>query len=299
MATLLHSIGAWLVAASLGAPEVPEVRTAEAPAADPREAAAAAFAAGTAAFEQGDHATALREFQRADELAPHPKVRSNIGLCLAALGRPREAIAAFERSLVDEGLSSEERARVREHLAAARASLSQLEVTAPNLAEVVVDNETCATPCVIVLDPGTHRVSGPIRDYEVQLAPGERRTLRVEDSPLGTYFAPLPHTLPSPPAPPGPRPSALTWVGLPVTVVGLAGVLGFGLRARALHGDYLRDPDEDQRRRGMRARDLANAAIAVAGAGALLLIADGIRMTVKKRRAGSRAARSERAQLVE
>ena len=66
---------------------------------------------------------------------------------------------------------------------------------------------------------------------------------------------------------------------------GGAGIIGFGVRADALHDDYIDGPDPATRDKGITMRNLANASIAVALLGAVLISADVIRIVVKRKRA--------------
>lgn len=87
------------------------------------------------------------------------------------------------------------------------------------------------------------------------------------------------------------EPSALSWTGLPLTALGTAGAIAFGLRTRTHHDAYLAMPEPDTRTRGLRTRALTNASIAVLSLGAALVVADVIRIAVKRRRIATVAAR--------
>src|ERR1700747_3288737 len=67
--------------------------------ADNLEEAKAAFAAGKQAFERGEYEAALKQFQRANLLAPAPSLSYNIGKTYEALGRFNDAALAYERYL--------------------------------------------------------------------------------------------------------------------------------------------------------------------------------------------------------
>lgn len=78
-----------------------------------RAEARAHFERAMRAFNGGDNTLALAEFRRADELLPHPQVKFNVLLVLAAAGRSVEALDASEALLRDPtGLSPEQRRRV-------------------------------------------------------------------------------------------------------------------------------------------------------------------------------------------
>src|SRR5258705_390151 len=70
------------------------------------------FQAGLADAQRGDVVAALREFETAYRIRPHFSVLYNIGQARSTLGRPVEAVEAFERYLSDGGAQvSDERKR--------------------------------------------------------------------------------------------------------------------------------------------------------------------------------------------
>jgi len=91
------------------------------------------FQAGLSAARDGDLATALREFEAAYVAQPHFSVLYNIGRARAGLGRHTDAIAAFERYLLDGGAQVPEarRAEVRSLLEISRRQIGAVEIVAP------------------------------------------------------------------------------------------------------------------------------------------------------------------------
>jgi hypothetical protein len=258
-----------------------------------REQAAIAFAEGSAAFERGDAAAALVAFERAHDLVPHANVLSNIALCLADLGRHREAITALDAAIARGELTAAEREVAAQHLAQSQRALAMVQVVADDGGTHLVeidDRESCTTPCALALDPGEHRFvlveGGPAQSLTLTSGTGARVRLVV---PRGVT---LPRVEPEVPGPPTRRAhhvgaqrfGALGWIGVGLGAVGGAGVIGFGLRANALHQDYEADPTDQGRTRGLAMRNLANASIAVA-TGGVLLMAELIRFGVARRRA--------------
>jgi hypothetical protein len=278
---------AWVLAAILA----PEPEPADLPLR--REQAAIAFAQGSAAFERGDAAAALVAFERAHDLVPHANVLSNIALCLAELGRHREAITALDAAIARGELTAAEREVAAQHLAQSQRALAMVQVVADDGGThlVEIDNrESCTTPCALALDPGEHRFvlveGGPAQSLMLASGTGARVRLVV---PQGV---PLPRVDPRVPSRPTGRAhhvgfGALGWIGVGLGAVGSAGVIGFGLRANALHQDYEADPTDRGRTRGLAMRNLANASIAVAATGGVLLMAELIRFGVARRRARS------------
>ncbi len=106
------------------------------------------FSEGTAAYEAGDHATALERFQRVYVATRRPEVLFNVALALDALHRRDDARTAYQRFL-DLATSSPQRAEARRRLTALDAP------AAPSRSPVI-------TPVVIVRPgPSTNPVSAP------------------------------------------------------------------------------------------------------------------------------------------
>jgi Flp pilus assembly protein TadD len=85
------------------------------------------FEAGNEALDRGDAAVAVLELERAAALVPErSEVLNHLGIAYAAAGRPRDALAAFERAVA---LDCDNRA-AKANLAAARGGVT----TAPQLA---------------------------------------------------------------------------------------------------------------------------------------------------------------------
>lgn len=281
--------GALLAGASPPAvPEPPEPAVAEPDPATKAEASAR-FAEGRAHFEAGRFAAALAAFQAADALVPHDNVRFNAAQCLAELGRAHEAAAQFEALFASPQLSEAERQLARESHAAATARFATLRFEGAAGRAVTVDGTAaCTVPCVSSVDPGTHSVSidgEPSR--EVSASAGEVVAVEVAapaTAQTAPRLVPAPHGAASPTPAARPRPSALTWVGAPLGLLGVVGVAAFGARAQTLHGRYEDTPTVQTRQRGLRARTLANVSIGVAALGGALVVADLIRLAVLKRR---------------
>ena len=66
-----------------------------------REAARAKLVDGVAALKRGDYRAALARFEEAYALVPSPKIHYDFGLAYMGLGRPADALAAFERFLAE------------------------------------------------------------------------------------------------------------------------------------------------------------------------------------------------------
>ena len=270
--------------------------TVEAP--DDEAVAAERFSEGRAHFAEERYEAALAAFREAYRIAPHDKVRFNIAQCLLELGRAREAFAEFDEVAASPQLSADERELARTAAETAATRLGTLRFTGEAGRTVVVDDDLrCTVPCTLDVDSGVHhlRVEDGASLGETRIDAG--KTVEVEvrtatpDTPAVVTAPRLPPSGPGPSEPPvvddeppKVRPSALTWVGVSLTAVGGAGILGFGLRARSLHDDYVADPDVDTRNRGLTARNLTNVSIGVAALGGALVLADLVRLAVLRRR---------------
>ncbi|HXK19344.1 MAG TPA: hypothetical protein VNG33_16150, partial [Polyangiaceae bacterium] len=101
-------------------------------AANTTQEARAHFQAGLARAEQGDLTAALAEFEAAYAVRPHFSVLYNIGQARSTLGRPVEAVAAFERYLADGGaqIAPSRRHEVEALLLSNRKRIGSLRVVA-------------------------------------------------------------------------------------------------------------------------------------------------------------------------
>jgi hypothetical protein len=217
----------------------------------------------------------------------HDAVRFNIAVCLARLGRPSEALLQYEAASRSQVLSAVERERARRAGAELRARVGTLAVVGETGTRVAVDGRSrCTAPCRVDLDPGSHDVvlgeGADARRSRVEIQRREEIALSAQAKAPLAEMAPPPATSSRPPplvlvetsdrAPRGP--GWLTWTGGAVAAIGVAGIVGFGLRAQSLHDDYLRAPTQDLLDRGVAARDLTNVAIAVAAVGGALIAID-------------------------
>lgn len=123
--------------------------------------ARALFQNGLALAQQGELAAALREFEAAYAARPHFSVLYNIAQARAALGRPVEAVAAFQRYLADGG----------KHISEARREEVQALITANrrHIGQLRIDGGTAATR--VWLDG--QELSADVRSQPISLAQGE------------------------------------------------------------------------------------------------------------------------------
>jgi len=126
--------------------------------------AQALLSEGTAAYGRGDYAAALEKFTAAYQIFPSPKLWFNIGQANRDLGRPVEAVAAFDRFLREAGDAPPETlAEARRSAAELKTKLGQIQVIcATDGAEVTVDGKQVgSTPLgeMVWTTPGRHQVA--------------------------------------------------------------------------------------------------------------------------------------------
>ena len=256
----------------------------DAAAQDPIEEARTSFEAGTAAYDAGDHETALAHYRRAFGASPRAGIRFNIAICLEALGRYREAADEYEQAAASGELSDADTARARALAQTAREQLGTVEVAGdPVGAAVFVDEERlCALPCRLALDPGPHVLTASATDgrasapTEIILQRGETRSVRLSvPAPRPVVRETPEHTRSEAPHAPEARgPSWLGWLGAGVAVLGGGATVALGLHTRSLESQYAELPTSSLRDEGVRAQILTNVALGVAVVGAVLALVD-------------------------
>jgi hypothetical protein len=132
------------------------------PEAKPR--AQALLKEGSALFEQGDYQAALEKFREAYATYPSPKLQFNIAQANRDLGRPVEALGAYELFLtLATDASPETLSDARRSVAELQASLGQLKIDcSPSGSEVTIDGKSVGlTPLrqAIWSVPGYHQVT--------------------------------------------------------------------------------------------------------------------------------------------
>jgi hypothetical protein len=145
LALLLGSPGRAQPAAAERAPATPSA----AAKAEARER----FDRGLRLFEQGDNASALAEFKRANDLIPNPLVVYNMGLVYAAMERPVEAVAALDAFLAQATAAQRSQRRNAERVRAEQAA---------RVAYILVKTEVAATINVDGIEVGHTPMTEPI-----------------------------------------------------------------------------------------------------------------------------------------
>jgi hypothetical protein len=228
-------------------------------------------------IDDGQMAQAVIELQRCYEIMPHHTVLYNLGQAYVTMGKPVEAMDAFERYLKEGGgeISAERRAEVQKEIARQRVRIATLEIRgAPAGAVLRVDGKMVGVAPLYVpirIGMGSHTVSATADDYRpaeqtVVLVGEDRKVVELNMAKLPPQWgepgpAPAPAQVfvsPPPPVPAAPAPvvvapapppeapvvsnpgSALRVTGVVVGVAGVLGLAGGGLSA------YLSSKRHDQ-----------------------------------------------------
>src|SRR3569623_1565769 len=120
---------------------------------------------GTALFERGEMADALKKFQQAYEIFPSPKILFNVGAAQRVLDHPVEALSAFQRFLAEApDAPAGARQEAQQAVAALTSSLGRVIVECPEAAmDVSIDGTPVGvTPLAapIWAVPGQRRIGG-------------------------------------------------------------------------------------------------------------------------------------------
>jgi hypothetical protein len=210
---------------------------------------------GSKLYQQGDVTGALEKFEAAYVAFPSPKLMFNIGQADRDLGRPVEAIEAFQRFLAEAtDASPEKMADARRFVAELQMKLGRLRIDCDTAgAEVRVDGKTVGLtplPGLIWATPGRHQVTASRTDaipaletVEVQTGSTSTATMRLiplvapPPAPVAMAPAPTPVLQTAPPVSPSPSSASegwllgrkWTWVAAGSTVLLAAGAITTGV----------------------------------------------------------------------
>src|SRR5262245_51185950 len=184
----------WPIAAGAAGPR--DAPAGEAPA---KARAQALLSEGTAAYGRGDYAGALERFTEAYKVFPSPKLWFNIGQANRDLGRPVEAVAAFDRFLRDAGDAPPETlAEARRSAAELKTKLGQIQITcATDGAEISVDGKSVGSAPLgemVWTTPGRHQIAVQHEGYspaieEVAVETGAVATVDIQLRPIDLQAA--------------------------------------------------------------------------------------------------------------
>ena len=146
------------------------------------------FQSGVERYEAGQYPEALKDFERAYALKPHPLVQVNIANCYDKLNQPAEALSHFEAFLASTEGTAAQRDEVRSAVARLSKAAGRLSIRAtPAGAQGVIDQKRTAQPLQWV-SAGRHRIDVSAEGYEpalrvVDVQPGETVDVNVELAP--------------------------------------------------------------------------------------------------------------------
>jgi len=122
------------------------------------------FKAGVALFKESKFSEALAEFERANELAPHPLVLYNIASCHRELSNYAEAVK-FYRRFLSEGAGTVAATRLhtaQTELDAILARIASVTIVVPDGTELTLDGKALGAMPIdmpLILSPGEHHIA--------------------------------------------------------------------------------------------------------------------------------------------
>ena len=207
---------------------------------------------GSKLYHQGDLAGALERFEAAYVAFSSPKLMFNIGQANRDLGRPVEAIEAFQRFLAEAAdVSPETMAEARNSVAELRGRLGKIRIDCDTAgAQIAVDGKSVGVaplPDLVWTTSGRHQVTAKHANAapaieDVEVAAGSVSTVTMRLIPL---VVPMAAPAPAPTAAPNlglqaaPRPSSVsegwwlgrkwTWIAAGSTMLLAAGAITAGV----------------------------------------------------------------------
>jgi hypothetical protein len=131
------------------------------------------FGLGVSAYDRGVYFEALRHFQAAYQLRPHPLVRVNIANCFEKLDRPAEAILNFELFLESGAGNPSQQQEVRDALVQLKKRVGRLVLNvSPEGAKIVIDDQIerrAPMSDAVTLKAGRHQVAISLAGHETAL----------------------------------------------------------------------------------------------------------------------------------
>jgi hypothetical protein len=238
------------LALALCTPALPAAAQASAPAAQavaPPVTAAGIrqlYTSGETKFKALDYAGALTDFQAADSAKPTPQTARYVGICQDKLGHYPEAVAAYERFLIDVPLKlQKEGDEIKKRVDEIKAMPGHLRVnTLPPGAGVTIDGAPppLSSPVDVDLPAGPHVLHAMAEGHEaadqtvtMTFASKQEVTLQLPEKappppPVVVAAVPVVPLPPPPPPPPPPRSKvpAIVTGGLAIAAAGVGVVFG-------------------------------------------------------------------------
>jgi hypothetical protein len=232
--------------------------------------AARAFREGETAFQKHDFARAAEAFESAYQTRPHPAPLWNAARAWHRAGSLARAANLYARYLREAPSDAKDRGAATTALVTLRASIAQLDIRAPGVDEVLVDDAHVEPPIVYV-SPGKHVIRGRAGDHD-----RERSVIAQAGEVIGVALV-------DDPAPAAPKealaPRSAGWS--PAVVVALGGIdlvgvgvtIWSGLDTLGTRRDFDRVPSQENLDQGRAKQTRTNVALGItAGLAALTVV---------------------------
>lgn len=252
------------------------------------------FNAGQKAFQAGRYVEAAKAFEEAFRLKPHPFPLINAGDAWEKAGELALAARTYQRVLVFEQSTEQDRSDATERLAKLSPKLGIIELEGDASQRARVDEDEFKGGDRVYVVPGEHVVSlldvESAKDKKLDVAAGASRTVVLASLKPGAQGASSDTTTADDSTTTSADPSgdqapakkggirATTWLMFGLTAVAAGGAVYFGLQVNDAEKKYNDAPNQDDYDRFNQNKLLTNVSIGVAvlsaGIGTYLLVGD-------------------------
>ncbi|MFO8070574.1 MAG: PEGA domain-containing protein [Polyangia bacterium] len=243
-----------------------------------REEADRHFARGKELFAEERYLEAVEEFDKANEIAPHPVVMANIGICYERAGKVMKALESYRAVIADPQTGDEQTDEIWDRIDALEARLGTIDINCPVLGcRVVVDGEDRGpAPLTLRVLPGTHKVEGEqagenLLPQEITVSQGEVTRVELERAPQQAE-----QVVPDQPQPDaqedqddgGAKLGAPFWIAAGVTAAGGIGIIVAGSKTLEASDEYESSDrqDDEAKRSGLKSKLATNVMIGITAA---------------------------------
>ncbi len=172
------------------APSVAAPKVKPAPASPEQKEADRHFKSGVALFKENKYTEALAEFERANELAPHPLVDYNIAACHRELSNYAEAVR-FYRKFLGEGQGKVAPARLhtaQTELDGIMARIASVTIVVADGTELILDGKSLGAMPIdmpLIVPPGPHHIVAKAAghgdvDRSLRVASGDEVSIQLD-----------------------------------------------------------------------------------------------------------------------
>ncbi len=244
-----------------------------------REEADRHFARGKELFAEERYLEAVEEFDKANEIAPHPVVMANIGTCYERAGKVMKALESYRAVIADPQTGDEQADEMWDRIDALEARLGTIDINCPVLGcRVIVDGEDRGpAPLTLRVLPGRHTVEGDqagenLLPREVTVVQGEVTRVELERAPRQAEQAapqqPQPDVQQEDQDGGGAKLGAPFWVAAGVSAAGGIGIIVAGSKTLEASDEYESSDRQDDaaKRSGLKSRLATNVMIGITAA---------------------------------